>query len=141
VDAGRTRRRLITLAHALVGWALCAAVIGIGLAVTTLQNALVVHAIAAPLIFFGVTRIYVNRFAFLSAPQTAIVFTGFVVVMDFFVVALVINHSLAMFASLLGTWIPFGLIFVSTLLTGLFTIPKIPATRVTSGPGTAQEVS
>ncbi len=39
--------------------------------------------------------------------------------MDFFVVALLINRSLEMFASPLGTWIPFALIFVSTWLTGL----------------------
>jgi hypothetical protein len=40
-------------------------------------------------------------------------------VVDFFVVALLINRSLDMFASLLGTWIPFALIFTSTYLTGL----------------------
>jgi len=39
-------------------------------------------------------------------------------VVDFFVVALLINKSLAMFASPLGTWIPFALIFASTLVTG-----------------------
>jgi hypothetical protein len=46
---------LILLAHALIGWALCAATMGIGMAVTTLNNALIIHAIAAP-IFFGVFR-------------------------------------------------------------------------------------
>jgi hypothetical protein len=40
--------------------------------------------------------------------------------MDFFVVALLVNKSLEMFTSLLGTWIPFLLIFGSILLTGLF---------------------
>jgi len=39
--------------------------------------------------------------------------------MDFFVVTLLINRSLEMFTSLLGTWIPFALIFTSTYLTGL----------------------
>jgi hypothetical protein len=53
------------------------------------------------------------------------------------VVALVINHSLAMFASLLGTWIPFGLIFGSTLLPGLLTTHKRQVTRVRSGPRAA----
>lgn len=130
VDARRSRIVLITLTHALVGWALCAATIGIGQAVTTLENALVAHAVAAPLIFFAVTRIYFTRFAYMTALQTAIVFTGFVVVVDFFVVALAINHSLAMFASPLGTWIPFVLIFLSTLLTGLFTNHKRPVVRV-----------
>ena len=54
--------------------------------------------------------------------QTAIIFVGFVITLDFFVVALVINQSLEMFASLLGTWIPFALIFTSTYLTGLYTV-------------------
>jgi hypothetical protein len=38
--------------------------------------------------------------------------------MDFLLVALIINRSLDMFASLIGTWIPFGLIFASTYATG-----------------------
>jgi hypothetical protein len=42
-----------------------------------------------------------------------------VIAMDFFVVALLINRSLEMFTSPLGTWIPFALIFISTWLTGL----------------------
>ena len=37
-----------------------------------------------------------------------------------FLVALVIIQSLAMFASVLGTWIPFALIFASTYLTGWY---------------------
>jgi hypothetical protein len=52
--------------------------------------------------------------------QTALIFVGFVITVDFLLVALVINHSLAMFASLLGTWIPFALIFASTYLTGWY---------------------
>jgi hypothetical protein len=51
--------------------------------------------------------------------QTALIFVGFVIVVDFFVVALLINKSLDMFASLLGTWIPFALIFGSAYVTRL----------------------
>jgi hypothetical protein len=40
--------------------------------------------------------------------------------MDFFVVATLILRSFEMFTSLLGTWIPFTLIFTSTWLTGIF---------------------
>jgi hypothetical protein len=38
--------------------------------------------------------------------------------MDFFVVAMLINRSFEMFASLLGTWLPFMLIFASSYLVG-----------------------
>ena len=58
--------------------------------------------------------------------QTALIFVGFVIIVDFLVVALLINQSLDMFARLLGTWIPFALIFTSTYLTGLYTKRKSP---------------
>jgi hypothetical protein len=41
--------------------------------------------------------------------MTALVFVSFVIIIDFLVVALLINRSLEMFNSLLGTWIPFAL--------------------------------
>lgn len=63
--------------------------------------------------------IYFKRFHYTTPFQTAIIFVGFVIVMDFFVVALLITRSLEMFASLLGTWIPFALIFTSTYVTGV----------------------
>jgi hypothetical protein len=123
------RKILIILAHALVGWALCFATIGIGLAVTTLQNTLIAHAIGAPIFFFGVSMLYFSRFNYTSPLQTALIFVGFVMVVDFFLVALVILGSLEMFTSLLGTWIPFALIFTSTWLTGRFVTRQTTATR------------
>jgi len=107
------------LAHALVGWALCAATIGIGMAVTTVNNALIIHAIGAPIFFSAVSFFYFRKFGYTKPLQTALVFLAVVIGMDFFLVALVINRSLAMFTSLLGTWIPFALIFLSTYLTGV----------------------
>lgn len=109
---------LIIVAHAFVGWALCFATIGIGMAETSLQTALIVHAIAAPIYFWAVSMVYFGRFAYTTPLQTAIAFTGFVVLVDFLLVGLVILRSLDMFATPLGTWIPFALIFASTWLTG-----------------------
>ena len=109
----------VLLAHAAVGWALCAATMGIGMAVSSLHTALIVHAVAAPLFFVAVTYVYSTRFRYTTALQTAVAFVGFVVAMDFVVVALVINRTLQMFSSVVGTWLPFGLIFTATYLTGL----------------------
>ncbi|OGO34221.1 MAG: hypothetical protein A2W35_03640 [Chloroflexi bacterium RBG_16_57_11] len=120
---------LIILAHAFLGWALCAATIGIGMAVASVNTALIIHAIAAPIIFFGVSLVYFNKFNFTTPVQTALIFIAFVIAMDFFLVAMIINRSFEMFASLLGTWIPFTLIFLSTWLTGLFVNRKIPVTQ------------
>lgn len=114
------KKVIIVLAHAFVGWALCGATMGIGMATMSIENALIVHAIGAPLFFVGVSLVYFSKFNYTTPLQTAIIFVSFVIATDFFVVALLINRSLEMFTSLLGTWIPFVLIFVSTYLTGLF---------------------
>jgi hypothetical protein len=108
----------VILAHAFAGWTLCAATMGIGMAVTSLENALTIHAIAAPIFFAGISLLYFRKFNYTTPLQTAIAFITFVLGMDFFVVALLINRSLEMFTSLLGTWLPFALIFTSTWLTG-----------------------
>jgi hypothetical protein len=63
--------------------------------------------------------IYFHRFRYTAPLQTVFCFLGFVVLMDFFVVAMLINRSFEMFASPLGTWLPFALSFVSTYLTGI----------------------
>ena len=114
------RKVFTILVHALAGWALCAATMGIGMAATSLENALTIHAIGAPIIFVIVSLLYFKKFNYTTPLQTALIFVGIVICVDFFVVALLINHSLDMFASLLGTWIPFALIFTSTYLTGLY---------------------
>jgi len=116
----KTGKIITVLIHALVGWALCAATMGIGMATTSPNNALVIHAVGAPIFFFGISFVYFKRFNYISPLQTALIFVGFVMLVDFFVVALLILKSLDMFASLLGTWIPFALIFASTYLTGLY---------------------
>lgn len=113
------KRIAIILAHAFAGWALCFATIGIGMAVTSLEIALIAHAIAAPIIFSVISWFYFSRFNYTKPLATAFIFVTFIMAMDFVVVALMINRSLEMFTSLLGTWIPFALIFVSTYLTGL----------------------
>ena len=109
---------LIILGHAFVGWGLCAATMGIGMAVTSPNNALIIHAIAAPVFFAGISFVYFRKFNYTTPLQTAAVFLAFVIGMDFFVVAMLMLHSFEMFTSLLGTWIPFALIIASTALTG-----------------------
>jgi hypothetical protein len=108
----------ILLVHAFVGWALCDATMGIGMATTSLNNALIVHAIAAPIFFACISLVYFRYFNYTSPLRTALVFLALVIAMDFFVVAMLINRSFEMFTSPLGTWIPFVTIFAATYLTG-----------------------
>ena len=91
-----------------------------GQAVTTLENALIIHAVGAPFVFAFVSFIYFRKFHYTTPLITATSFVAIVILMDFFIVALLINQSFDMFLSPLGTWIPFVLIFASTYFTGLY---------------------
>jgi hypothetical protein len=118
------KKIMIVLVHAFIGWMLCFATIGIGMSLTSLNNALIIHAIAAPIFFAVISLVYFRRFNYTPPLQTAFIFIAFVIAMDFLVVAMLINRSFEMFTSLLGTWIPFALIFISTYLTGFFVTQK-----------------
>jgi len=84
-----------------------------------MQATLVMHAIGAPLGFVLISLLYFKKFAFTSPLQTALLFLAVIIGMDVFVVALIIEKSLAMFASPLGTWLPLALIFSATYFTGI----------------------
>jgi hypothetical protein len=92
---------------------------GLGMALTTVHHALTIHAALAPVFFFIISMNYFRKYNHLSPKNTAFAFVSFVIIIDFFVVALLINRSFDMFASVLGTWIPFLLIFGSTYAAGM----------------------
>lgn len=112
------KERVILLVHAFVAWSLCTAVMMIPMALVSVEFALVVHAIGAPIIAGTVAWNYFWKHAYTTPVQTALTFVGFVIVVDFFLVALVIERSLEMFTSPLGTWIPFAAIFLAAYLVG-----------------------
>ena len=109
----------IASVHAFVGWLLCAATMGVSSSLTSMSNALYIHAPLAPIFFFLISAYYFKKYGQLSPLQTAFFFTAFVMFVDFFFVALFILRSHEMFGSILGTWIPFILIFSSTYLAGI----------------------
>lgn len=113
-----SKKILIILSHAFAIWALCGAIMGPGLAVTSERNALIAHAIGAPLITVVVSFFYFKKFNYTSPLETAAIFLSFTIFMDIFVVSILIQRSFQMFSSFLGTWIPLTLIFLSTFLTG-----------------------
>jgi hypothetical protein len=112
------KRTLIILAHALAGWILCGLTMSLGMELLSLTTALIIHAIAAPLFFILLSWVYFEKFSFTTPLPTAVIFMVFVIFMDVFVVATVIERSFRMFESFLGTWLPFLLIFLSTWITG-----------------------
>src|SRR5574340_1645072 len=119
-----TNKIIIVIGHALVGWGLCGATIGIGRNLTSMENTLIIHAVAAPFIFAMISMIYFRRFNDFSPLFIATFFLGFVVLMDVVVVALLIEKDFSMFKSIIGTWVPFFFIFLSTIVTGERSIKK-----------------
>jgi menaquinone-dependent protoporphyrinogen oxidase len=113
----RSNARL--LAHAVMGWALCAVTMTALLQVVSLTAALVIHAAAAPLFFTVIAWHYFRPRGARDPLPTAAVWTAAVALLDFLVVAILMQRGLQMFSSLLGTWLPFALIFLSTGSTGL----------------------
>ena len=90
----------------------------VGMKLGSLRSALIVHAVAAPVIFSAVSTSYFRRSRSLSPIQGAAAFLAVVVFSDLVVVATLIGRSFAMLRSVLGTWLPFVLIFTSSWWTG-----------------------
>jgi hypothetical protein len=63
--------------------------------------------------------VYYKKFNYTSPINTAFIFLFFVIAMDAGLFAPVFEKSYGMFKSILGTWIPFSLIFLSTYIIGL----------------------
>jgi hypothetical protein len=110
----------VIVVHGLVGWAICGAIMGIGTQFMSLETTLIVHAIGAPIVFAAVSWVYFTRFHYTTPLQTSLAFVSIVILMDIFVVSLLINGNFDMFASFLGSWLVFALIFTSTYLTGTY---------------------
>ena len=120
----------IILALALVGWALCGAIMGLGLAYLTLDTTIFLHAVGAPVVFGAIAWVYFCYFGYTTPLQTAAIFFAVALFMDVFVVALLIEKSFAMFASIAGVWLPMGLSFAATYIVGAMS--RQTTTRVSS---------
>ena len=113
------KKIIIVLIHAFIVWILCGATIGISRSITTMELTLIIHAIGAPIFAASISLIYYKKFNYTTPMQTAFIFLFFIIAMDAGLVAPVFEKSYEMFKSVLGTWIPFALIFLSTYVTGL----------------------
>jgi len=113
-------KSVVIFLHGFIIWSLCGAVMGVGLSTTSLDNALIIHAIAAPIIAILISTIYFKKFSYTSPLQTAIIFVAIVILADIFIVSMLINKSFEMFESFIGTWLVFILIFIATYLTGKY---------------------
>lgn len=118
------KKIIIVLLFAFIGWAICAAIMGIGMNILSIKTTLIIHLIVGPIAFAILSYIYHKKFNYTKPLITAMFFTYFAIIVDFLLVALVINKSLDMFKSLIGTWIPFILIFIITYIIGIMVNKK-----------------
>jgi menaquinone-dependent protoporphyrinogen oxidase len=114
--AGRSLGRLI--AYGAAGWALCAITMAALLPAGPLWLALTLHAIAAPVIFAALSRSYFSAPGARQPLLAALAFTAVVAGLDAVVVAGLVLRSFDMFSSVVGTWLPFALIFLATWASG-----------------------
>lgn len=112
------KKTLIVLIFAFAVWVFCGALVGIGRQVISMETTLVVHAIGAPIGAALFSWPYFRFFGYTGPIVTAAIFVVSALVLDFFVVALLIEKSFEMFSSIVGVWIPQALIFSATYLVG-----------------------
>lgn len=116
----RLRDVAISIGFGAVGWALCGTVIWIGTRFASINTTLIIHAAAVPVIFGSLSWLQFRRFGATRPLQTAFIFLSVVVALDLFVVSLLIAGNFDMFTSIIGTWVPFALLFLSTYVCGAF---------------------
>jgi hypothetical protein len=112
-------RTIALIIFGVIGWAACGAVFYVGEMIFKTYLAVLIHFILSPIIFIGLSYLYFKYFNLTSPLKTAVVVTGIVIILDFFVVALLIEKNFQMFTSVMGTWLPFLFIFLAVFLTGL----------------------
>ncbi len=114
------KQSLILLVHAIIIYFVCFAVMGVSMATLPIDDALLVHAAAAPFVSAIFSYVYYRKFNYSSPLLTAIVIVATVILLDFFLTATIILQDYAMFYSPIGTWIPFALIFTAALIVGIY---------------------
>jgi len=113
---GTVSRRVSVVVHAIIGWAICGATIGVGRQIMSMDATLAVHAVVAPLAFGLLTWHHFVRYPTSSPLPTSLAMLGVVVLLDALVVAPFLERSYVMFRLFTGTWLPFGLIWASSYL-------------------------
>jgi hypothetical protein len=98
----------------LILWGLCGATIAIGRRIWSLNTILRIHLAAAPVLAFVVSAIHKLIAPDFDPLLRATVMTGIVIVLDAVVAAPLFERSYLMFRSLIGTWLPFGVIFLAS---------------------------
>lgn len=109
---------LIITICAFVGWSLRLMTIGYGAEITTYSLALLAQSALVVVIFAAIGWLYGACSGAVSPPNAAMAMLGAVVGFDFFLIAILVNQDLAIYAHPLATWIPYALMGLSAWLGG-----------------------
>jgi len=116
------------IGRALVSWVACGSTVAVGRQLVSMEATLLIHALVAPISFGLLTWHYFKWHPGSSPAVTSVTMLAVVAGFDALVVAPFLEHSCGMFGSLLGTWVPFVSIFVTSYV--VERASKLPAGRL-----------
>jgi menaquinone-dependent protoporphyrinogen oxidase len=105
-------------AHALGGWAACAAIMAVLLRVASPGVAVALHTVAVPFVFLRVARRYFRPDGARDPLPVALAFAALVALLDLVFVSGAAHQGLAIFRSVFGMWVPLASIVLVTWVTG-----------------------
>ncbi|MCC7540087.1 MAG: hypothetical protein IT379_27970 [Deltaproteobacteria bacterium] len=129
---GRALPRLVT--HAVLGWAVSAAMM---LALPVLlgrTGTVVLHAILTPIVFAVLAWSYFRVRGSRAPLATAVAWTAIVALLDLGVVSALVLRSFDALTSLGATWLPYGLVLLVTWAAGSI-VSTMPWPKPTEGAG------
>ncbi|MBU2533284.1 MAG: hypothetical protein KKB37_11125 [Alphaproteobacteria bacterium] len=109
---------LCAIVVSLFVWGLCGAVMMVGRRFFSMRTTIHIHLAAAPVFAFALSCLHAHVAPAFDPMVRAGLMTGMIVVLDAGLVAPVFERSFEMFRSILGTWVPFALIFAASWLAG-----------------------
>jgi amino-acid N-acetyltransferase len=114
----RARPLLVLLLHALALWALSALALAVAVRVLSLERALVVHAIAAPILTALVMAFYFGAFGGIPPIPAALLVAAVVALADL-AASPWLRRATTPFQVALETWTPWTLVFAQALASGI----------------------
>ena len=112
------RSLVLLVVTAVAVWAYCGAIMGVGMAVMSVDATLVVHLIAAPIGAAIAAWLFQRHVGGIAPLPVAFAFVSVALALDLFLVSMVILRSFEMF-TLMGVWLPMAFIFAAAWLAGL----------------------
>lgn len=110
--------------HAFLGWSWCGAITGLGQLLLPANTLLIFYLLLSPIGVGLLAWRFHQNFPGIQQLNVAYWFTGIIIFLNVALTAPVFEKSYSMFANIIGTWLPFALIFGAVYLAGYLTTIK-----------------